>query len=349
MVTEKTMRAAFVRAPFEFKLAEIQRPRVREGWALVRVEACGICGTDLHIAGCTDHALTPRPPGEWQGFGHEIAGVVAELGAGISHVKEGDRVVLESGSPCHTCKLCRNGRSDLCNKGPNFWNNESMGFAEYVLAPRECLVPYQGVSPEVASLTEPLGVAMDMTYTAEINPGDEVLVLGLGPIGLFSIPLARMQGAARIYAANRSGGRRVEVARAYGADEILLTAEAPLESFVFRYGGVDRALVSASVSAVLQALPRMNYGGIVTYVGIEYGSGATLAFDANEFHFRKLQLRASHAAPALYFPRALQLLQDVHIDGETMISDVMPLEDIEAAMIRLRDTRAEVLKIVITP
>jgi L-iditol 2-dehydrogenase len=345
----QTMLAAFVRAPFEFELREIALPTVREGWALVKVEACGICGTDLHIAGAVTHRLTTRPPTEWQGFGHEVAGVVAQVGPGVSHVKEGDRVVLESGSYCGTCDLCRNGRSDLCNKGPNFWSNESMGFAEYILAPRECLVPFDGLSFEVASLTEPLGVALDMTYVADITLGDDVLVLGLGPIGLLSIPLARRQGAARIYAANRSGGKRANLARLYGADSVILTNEAPVESSAFWRGGVDRALVSASVSAVQDALPVMNYGGIIAFIGIEYGPGATLTFDANEFHFRKLQLRASHAAPALYFPTCLQLLKDKHVNGEALISHVMPLERIAEAMTLLRDARADVLKIVIRP
>lgn len=345
----KTMLAAFVRAPFEFALREIAVPEVREGWALIKVEACGICGTDLHIARSVTHRLTPKPPTEWQGFGHEVAGVVAQVGPGVRNVKEGDRVVLESGSYCGTCELCRNGRSDLCNKGPNFWNNESMGFAEYILAPKECLVPFDGLSFEVACLSEPLGVALDMTYTADIALGDEVLVLGLGPIGLLSIPLVRRKGAAHIYAANRSGGRRADLARLYGADSVILTSETPVEAIPFRRGGVDRALVSASASAVLSALPVMNYGGIIAFIGIEYGPGAALTFDANEFHFRKLQLRASHAAPALYFPTCLQLLKDGHVNGEAIISHVMPLERIVEAMTLLRDARGDVLKIVIKP
>ena len=345
----RTMLAAFVRAPFQFELREIPVPTVREGWALVKVEACGICGTDLHIASSTTHRLTTKPPTEWQGFGHEIAGVVAEVGPGIRHVKEGDRVVLESGSFCGTCELCRNGRVDLCNKGPNFWSNDSMGFAEYILAPKECLVPFDGLSFEVACLAEPLGVALDMTYTADIALGNDVLVLGLGPIGLFSIPLARMKGAARIYAVNRSGGKRADLARRYGADEVILSSETPVEQIPFRRGGVDRALVSASASAVLSAIPVMNYGGIIAFIGIEYGPGAVLSFDANEFHFKKLQLRASHAAPALYFPTCLQLLKDGHVDGQAIISHVMPLERIAEAMTLLREARQEVLKIVIKP
>lgn len=345
----KTMRAAFVRAPFQFEVREVSIPQVCEGWALIKVEACGICGTDMHIASYTDHRLTTKPPTVWQGFGHEVAGIVARVGAGVHNVKEGDTVVLESGSYCGVCDLCRNGRVDLCNNGPNFWQNETMGFADYILAPKECLVPFDGLSFEVACLTEPLGVALDMTYVADIALGDDVLVLGLGPIGLMSIPLARMKGAGHIYAVNRSGGWRADIAFQYGADSIILTQDTPINEIAFRKGGVDRALVSASSSAVLDAIPAMNYGGIISYIGIEYGPGAELRFDANDFHFRKLQLRASHAAPALYYPTCLQLLNDGHVDGEALISHTMPLEQIGEAMTLLRDAREETLKIVITP
>lgn len=337
----KTMLAGFVKAPFGFEMREVPIPEVRDDWALVKVDACGICGTDLHYA---NHLAT-----EWQGFGHEVAGVVVSVGAGITGVKEGDRVVLESGSYCGTCENCRNGRSDLCPRGKNFWQNPTMGFAEYILAPRECLVPYSGLTPEVACLTEPIGVAVDMVRVAEINLGDEVLMLGLGPIGLMAIPLVHMRGAARIYAANRSGGRRAQVAAAFGADEVLLTRDTPLTAAHFRKGGVDRALVSASVDAIGQAMPLMRYGGILSFIGIQYGDGARISFDANDFHFKKLQLRASHAAPALYFPLVLDLLRDGHIDGPQLISHVMPLAQLPEAMKLVRDSREEVIKVVIKP
>lgn len=339
-MTEK-MLAAFVKAPFQVQLREITVPEVRDDWALVKVKACGICGTDLHTA--------RSEAKNWQPFGHEVAGVVVKVGPHVSTVKEGDKVVLESGSFCGHCSLCRNGRVDLCNKAPHFWQNASMGFAGYILAPKECLVPFDGLDFELACLVEPLGVAVDMVYTASIGLGDEVLVLGLGPIGLMSIPLARWSGAARLYAANRSGGKRLQVARHYGADEVYVTAGKPLEEIPFRKGGVDRALVSASPQALPKVLRAMNYGGIISFIGIEYGPGATIGFDANEFHFKKLQLRASFASPALYFPLCLQLLKDGHVDGRAIISHVMPLERIAEAMQLLRDEREQVLKIVITP
>jgi L-iditol 2-dehydrogenase len=92
----------------------------------------------------------------------------------------------------------------------------------------------------------------------------------------------------------------------------------------------------------------MRYGGIISFIGIEYGVGAKVSFDANEFHFNKLQLRASFASPAIYFPICLQFLKDKHVDGRAIISHVMPLERITDAMFLLRDAPGEALKIVIT-
>jgi D-arabinose 1-dehydrogenase-like Zn-dependent alcohol dehydrogenase len=142
----KTMRAAFVKAPFQYEIREVPVPEVKAGWALIQVKACGVCGTDVHIASHPGQHLTQFPGTQWQGFGHEVAGVVMAAGAGVNHVKEGDKVVLESSSFDPTSDLSRNGRVDLSNTAPNFWRNETMGFADYILAPRECLVPFDDLS-----------------------------------------------------------------------------------------------------------------------------------------------------------------------------------------------------------
>ena len=137
--------------------------------------------------------------------------------------------------------------------------------------------------------------------------------------------------------------------RPYGADEIHLTAGAPLTRIPFRKGGVDRALVSSVPRTFPAVMEVMNNGGIISFIGIEYGEGATISFNANDFHFKKLQLRASFASPALYFPLCLQWMKDGHVDGRTVISHVMPLEQIEQALLMLRDDHAGTLKIIITP
>lgn len=340
---DKTMRAAFVKAPYHVEVREVPVPQVKEGWALIKVDACGICGTDMHYA----HSEAK----DWISFGHEVAGVVVALSSDIKHAKEGDRVVLESGSFNPFSDVSKNGRVDLDATAPGIFDHMetgTMGFADYVLAPKESLVHYDGLAPEIACLTEPLGVAIDMIYASDIHLGNEVMVLGLGPIGLMAIPIARMQGAGRLYAVNRSGGKRADVAKALGADEVILTQDTPLDQIAFRKGGLDRALVTADPKVIPEVMPLMNYGGYISFIGINWPDG-DITFNANDFHFKKLQLRASHAAPALYFPTALQLMRDKQVDGEQFVSHVMPLDEMEKAIHMVRDLRSEVIKIVITP
>lgn len=340
---ETTMRAGFVKAPFNVEVREVTTPQVKEDWALIKVEACGLCGTDMHFA--RTEAV------EWRSFGHEVAGIVAARGAGVHNVKEGDRVVLESGSFDPFSDLSRNGRVDLDNTAPNIFIHEmtgTMGFADYILAHKQALVPYDGLAPEVACLSEPLGVAIDMVYAADIQLGNEVLLVGLGAIGLMAIPIAKMLGAARLYAVNRSGGKRADVALQAGADEVMLTRDTPFEALQFRKGGVDRALVTADPKVLPAVMKHMRYGGFISFIGINWPDGE-ITFNANDFHFKKLQLRASHAAPALYFPTALQLLRDRHVDGELFISHVLPLDELSEAVRMMRDDRGSVLKIVLKP
>lgn len=339
----KTMRAGFVKAPYQIEVREVETPTVKEDWALIKVEACGLCGTDMHFARTEARA--------WQSFGHEVAGIVAAAGPGVHNVKEGDRVVLESGSFDPFSDLSRDGRVDLDNSAPNIFVHEktgTMGFADYVLAHKQSLVSYDGLSPEVACLSEPLGVAIDMVYAADIRLGHEVMLVGLGAIGLMAIPVARMHGAARLYAVNRSGGRRAEVALQAGAHEVLLTGDTPFDALQFRKGGVDRALVTADPKLLPAVMRHMRYGGIISFIGINWPDG-DITFNANDFHFKKLQLRASHAAPALYFPTALQLLRDRHVDGELFISHVLPLDQLGEAVRLMRDERDTVLKVVVKP
>lgn len=141
------MRAAYVKAPYQFEIREFDMREITEDEVLVKVKACGICGTDLSTA-ATEAA-------DWQPFGHEIAGIVEKKGKHVNNVRIGKKVVLESGTFCRTCSNCRNGRVDLCNKGPNYWLTGPMGFADYIIVPKETLVPFEGISFKEASFASP--------------------------------------------------------------------------------------------------------------------------------------------------------------------------------------------------
>ncbi len=332
------MKAAFVKAPFQFQVRDIAIKEPSDDEALVKVMACGICGGDMNFAGVDAK--------EWEPFGHEIAGVIVKKGKNCSTVKEGDKVVLESGSFCGKCELCRNGRADLCNKGPNFWGNTSMGFAEYITVPKECLVPFEGMSFDEATLIEPMGVAMDLFYTADIRLNDRVLVVGAGPIGLMAIRLAKAAGAGKVYAAARSNAvARIDLAKKFGADEIILTDKVTLEEYPFG-GGIDKILLTAPPQLISTCVKIAAIGGTIAYIGFADGSSADVTFNANEFHVKKLQLKASFAAPALYFPRCISMVKSNFINLKDLISHRFKLEDIGEAMSLLVSDKANSVKSV---
>lgn len=179
----------------------------------LRVEACGVCGTDLHWK---------SQPSKESPFGHEVAGTVIEVGSAVTNVKVGQTVALESSSACGVCDTCRNMQQELCPNLRVFWNaGPSLGFAEEMLSPAQCAVPYDGMKPEIACLSEPLGVAIDVLRVSDIGINSNVLVLGAGPIGLMALQLAKRRGARRVFATDLSQQTgRLALARLFGANDV---------------------------------------------------------------------------------------------------------------------------------
>jgi L-iditol 2-dehydrogenase len=306
---------------------------------LIRVEACGICGSDLF-------ALEEKAM-EWQAFGHEVAGVIEQIGSGCEHLFIGQKVVLETSGFCGRCELCRNGRVDLCRKAPHFWGRPVLGFSDYMIVPAGCIVPYEGLSPEVACLAEPAGVSLDMVLTADIKLGSRVCIIGPGPIGLMAIPLALRSGAIEVVCMGRSHNhKRLEIAKKLGAKVIV--ADEPLSTITDLHGKFDRVLSTAPVKYLPEALHLLDFGGIISYIGFGVGD-TTVAFDANNFHVRKLQLRSSFASPGIYLPQALEFLKAEIIPGHKIISQVMELASIEAALSLYQVEKENTIKIVIRP
>ena len=156
------MRVAYVKAPFQFELREMEIPKPQEGQVFLDVRACAVCGTDIHTA-----ALEAE---DCISFGHEIAGVVAENGPGCHRFQPGYNVIIESCTFCHVCENCRNGRPDLCTDGKSILDDvEISGYSDYMPVPEEAIVPFDGLTFAQAALAEPLGVALDLFYTTGIE------------------------------------------------------------------------------------------------------------------------------------------------------------------------------------
>jgi L-iditol 2-dehydrogenase len=334
-------RIARVKAPWQFEVRTVELPdRIPDGWLRVKIAACGVCGSDLGAA--AERAK------DWEVFGHEIAAVVDDVGAGVEGVKKGQQVVLESSSFCGKCEVCRDGRVDLCQrKAPNFWEQQAMGFSDYMLAPTCCAVPYDGLSAEVASLAECAGVGYDLVRTAGIQMGERVAIIGPGPIGLVATALAKHQAPCRLTMIGHSAGKkRLELARELGAETFAFDCSLADRQELRRQ--FDHVLMTAPPAQIEPALALLAFGGEMTYIGIGTGH-ERISFDADDFHFRKLQLRASFASPGIYLPAVLRLLKAGVIPGEKLISHVFPLADIAQAMLTCRDHKDEALKVLAKP
>jgi len=187
-----------------------------------------------------------------------------------------------------------------------------------------------------------------MVRLADIEPTSNVLLIGPGPIGLMALQVVRRMGARRVFlSAHRRSAARIELARQWGVDEVFDPDETPLASVDFGCQ-IDRVLVTPPPPALNDAFEVVGKGGVISFIGIGYGESACCRFDANAFHLKKLQLRASFASPALYTPLALQYLREGVVDGPALISHRFPLDQIATAMATARDT-SRAVKVVVMP
>lgn len=151
------MKVMYVKAPYNFELREIERPRPGPDEVLIRIEACGVCGTDFHVAG--------RLAEEWMPIGHEFAGKVAEVGTNVRDYKVGEKVVAQNATYCGVCEDCMNGHPEHCEQ--IFTMNDQPAYAEYICMHKDSLYPFDGLDFSQATLAEPLTVALDLVEAAE--------------------------------------------------------------------------------------------------------------------------------------------------------------------------------------
>jgi len=186
-------------APGDIRIEELPVPRPGPGEITIRVRACSICGTDLKISRHGHHRI--RPP---RVLGHEIAGEVAELGAGVRGLAVADRVQVISAIPCGQCADCRRGRETVCAGQQTLGYHHDGGFAEYLKVPSAALAAGgvnllpEGTGFAEASVTEPLACVLNGQELVGVGSGDVVVVVGTGPAGCLQARLARSRGAAQV-------------------------------------------------------------------------------------------------------------------------------------------------------
>ena len=344
------MRAVTFQAPGEVRVEEKPDPEPIAGDdAVVRVEASGICGSDLHIF----HGRVPVEPGFT--IGHEFVGTVLTVGPDVERVAVGDRVLGCFHVACATCTPCLRGDYHRCDHQRTFGHGSHLGDlqgaqAEQLLVPRANLalrrVP-EGMSDEVALFAgDVMGTGFHAVEHAGMRPGDTVAVLGLGPVGLCAVQAAFAGGATEVFAID-SVQQRLAMAAEFGATPIHLTEEEPKK--VVR-AATEKRGVDVAVDAVgdpgplAMAVSLCRDAGTVSGIGAYAGKGEVplgLAW------LKGLTLRLGLANVIAHVDRVLALLQAGKLDSAPLVTHHMKLD--EAAEAYAIYDRREALKIVLTP
>ncbi len=340
------MRVAMYYNNNDVRLEELPQPEIGPGEMLLKIEASGICGSDV-----MEWYRIQRAPVV---LGHEVAGTVAQVGAGVTQFQEGDRLVVTHHVPCNACRYCLSGRHTVCDT-LRATNYDPGGFCEYVRLPainvdRGALSIPDGVSFDAASVAEPLACVYRGQRRAHIQPGQSVLVLGSGLAGLLHINLARAVGAGRIVSTDLSGFR-LAAARRFGADVTIRADEFTPQVLRDVNDGrlADLVIVATGARpALLQALESVDRDGTVLFYA-PTEPGVEIPVSVNDVFFRNgATLTTTYAAAPGDLTTALDLIASGRVQVGEMISHRLPLEETGLGF-SLTAGASESLKVVIEP
>ena len=340
------MRVAMYYNNQDVRLEEMPVPQIGPGEVLMRVEASGICGTDL----LEWYRLHKAP----LVLGHEVAGVVAAVGEGVKHYKVGDRICAAHHVPCNTCLYCLSGHHTVCDtlRQTNF---DPGGFVEYLRLPsvnvEQGIFPLtDDVSFEEATFVEPLACVLRGQRLAHLKPGQTILIIGSGVAGLLHIQLARTSGVGYIIATDIVD-YRLEAARKFGAD-IGVHAEKFTPAYLRQAAGgrlADLVIIcSGAASAISQALESLERGGTVLFFA-PTEPGVSVPISVNDLFWRnEITLTSSYGGSPADYTAALGLIQTGKIRVREMITHRLGLAETSLGF-KLIARAQDSLKVIIEP
>ncbi|NWF91463.1 MAG: alcohol dehydrogenase catalytic domain-containing protein [Syntrophaceae bacterium] len=329
----------------DIRLEEIPTPEIGPGELLVKVKASGICGSDV-----MEWYRIKKAP---RVLGHEIAGEVVEVGAGVERYKVGDRVFVSHHVPCNTCRYCLSGHHTVCDtlRSTNF---DPGGFAEFIRVPRinvdrGTFVLPDEVSFEEGVFIEPLACVLRGQRLARLMPGQTVFVIGSGISGLLHIALARASGAGRIMASDINE-YRLKAAERFGADQSIDAKEvSPAKIREINRGQlVDLTIVcSGTISAYSQALKCVDRGGtVLCFAPLE--PGLNFLFSFFDFWNDGITLLPTYGGSPFDIERAIELIRARRLPLREMITHRLPLSETSTGFQLVAEAK-ESIKVIIEP
>lgn len=343
----REMNAAVLYGKEDLRIERLPVPAAGAGEMVVRVAAALTCGTDLKVYRRGYHARMLKPPIP---FGHELAGTVEEIGAGVTKFKLGDRVVALNSAPCGDCFYCKRHQENLCDD--LLFNNGA--YAEYIRIPariveKNTLLVPDSVPLEHAALTEPLACVVRGLEESQAQPGDSLVVIGAGPIGLMFMHAAELAGMHVIAVVKRD--EQIEAAKLFGAEHVVQINEdviSAVRALTPDGRGVDVAIEAVATPLTWQwAVDMVRKGGVVNFFG-GCAAGTRVELDTNRLHYSDITLKASfHHTPATC-RKAFELITGGRFKAKEYITGRAPLADVGKVFRKLMD-RSNDIKTAIIP
>ena len=339
---EKMQKAIILSGPGKWELTQKPVPKIkRSDEVLVKILAASICGTDIHIL-----ADPPEYPAkEGVTIGHEIVGEVAEIGECVTSLKKGDRVIMDNNIACGVCDCCRSGNSNVCSNMVSLGMELDGAFAQYcVVSERNLTKINKDVPIDMAIFAEPLNCVMGGFQKLKIMPGDSVLILGGGPIGMYFTKLCHMCGAGRVFVSEVSDARKEFICKS-GADRIINPVEENLEDEIRKEypEGVDIVIDCVGV-LIKDALKCVRPAGQVLLFGLNENVSETICQSYITRH--GISVKGTFIGNNVMNTVAKGLNSGM-LDFRYMITHRLPLDDFGKGLEAMR--KGEAVEVVLYP
>lgn len=329
------MKAARLYGIRDLRLDEIDVPSITENEVLLKVKSAAVCGTDIRMYKNSYAGIDEQHP---RTLCHEFSGVIEKVGACVEGFDEGMRVSVAPNIGCGICNRCVRGDFHLCNKFTAFGINSDGAFAEYVVVPEKAVrqgnlmeMP-ENVSFDDAAINEALSCAYNGFLKCDIKPGDYVLIIGAGPIGIMHAKLALMAGAGKVFM-NDLSADRLDASKQI--DSRIVTYHGnDLKKFVYENTdeGLDVCITACPSPEVQQAtLGLMDYGGRINFFGGLPKNKENVLINTNIIHYKQLIVTGSTRANITHFRQTLKFISDGVLDVSDLVTSKMPLSDIHKA------------------
>ena len=325
------MKVARFHSPGDIRIEDAAEPAPGPGEVKIRVRNCSTCGTDVKISKHGHHHI--RPP---RVMGHEIAGEITEVGDDVSGWQPGERVQVIAAIPCGTCEECRRGRMTVCPNQESMGYHYDGGFAEYTIVPAKVLavdglnrIP-GGLGFAEASVAEPLACVLNGQELARVGDGDDVVIIGAGPIGCLHVRLARSRGAARVFLADLNADRLAMSAERVRPDATICGTDLVDQVLKLTDGRGADVVVTAAASGAAQeqALQMAARQGRISFFGGLPKNAPIIACDSNLVHYRELSIVGANGSSPQHNARALGLIASGAVPVGDLITDRLPLADV---------------------